>query len=414
MRKLLGINFLISYSGLLIGLTQFYLLALVYLGNIYLFTKKNYVENINKVILYKLFFIYLFFVLTINISLLIIINKYDYSFSQLLSRYFTQNISLFIMFVQVYIGYLFLQYIQFKYILGLFKVLIYFFLLTALYQIFAFNYGLPYIGRYTFDQTFGLRLSSLAGDPKNFAVILTIALFYFKDLVIDSTRKKQKIFYLLIMTIIFYVFFRTGSANGFLALFVLLTVNTWLKNKRFFIIFTLLIFIFSLFVINNYELFGLRDAHIKMLELIVNGDGSVYNVLDDLLLLPAMSWISNPEMLFFGFGKGLMHFFAYEFIDYANWIKGTGVYIDATIGIVAIVSDFGIIFSLYIYFYILSIYKTLYKETSSKSEKRFLNLLFYNFIIGFFVNYNTGIFFLGSIGMFIYLNQYYKINKGYK
>ena len=132
MRKLLGINFLISYSGLLIGLTQFYLLALVYLGNIYLFTKKNYVENINKVILYKLFFIYLFFVLTINISLLIIINKYDYSFSQLLSRYFTQNISLFIMFVQVYIGYLFLQYIQFKYILGLFKVLIYFFFINSI------------------------------------------------------------------------------------------------------------------------------------------------------------------------------------------------------------------------------------------------------------------------------------------
>jgi hypothetical protein len=403
-KQLLVVNVVFVYLGLLTGLYKIYLLFFFSLYSVLFSVKRVYLKSINRIILSKLCLIYGFFFFTGLFSLFFILLEFNYVYSNVLNRYLIQNISLILVFFQVYLGFLLLQYVRYAELLKVFEIIIVFLLAISIYQLVAFNTGFSYIGLYVKDELSGLRPSSFSGEPKHFSVFLVLSLFFLKDLLWYSHKKQTKIIYLFAISSVFYMFLMTKSGNGYLSFVVLLVFVLFNKNIKIFTVGFIVIAGMLVLFMNGYEEVSLRPSHLAIFNAIKYGDVQLFSLLDDLIVLPIMAWVENPSFLFFGFGKGLMHFYASKFMEHATWLDGS-TYIVGNIALISNVSNFGIIFSGTLLYYLNSVYVKLFKKSTNVVEKRLLNFLMYNFVIGFFIGGNTAIFFYGSIGGMLYLKS---------
>jgi hypothetical protein len=313
-----------------------------------------------------------------------------------LARFITQQFSMFLLFFQIYMGYQIALRFKANEINMFFKYIIYVLIIFGLYQFFAYNFGFPYIGLYAYDTDFGLRISSLCGEPKFFSSVLVISIFYIKDK-IKSDRNIKNIFVLLLLI---YLLYRAGSGNGYLSFIILLIANMYLWKPKLLLLGLSFITIFVFFFISNYEYFNLRASHVVIIESIKTGQIS-FQGWDDLIALPLMSWLKYPFFLISGFGFNLNHFFALEFLKYATWLDGN-TYINGNFSIIDYISSFGILLPVVLFIHLTRKTQKYLKRKRSDELKLLVRFTYYIFVVGFFIGGNISIPFFASIGILFY------------
>lgn len=398
-KQLLKLYFFLSHFGLFLPIIKIFvaLLSIKEITTIIINgSEKNiYLNRFAR----NLILVYIYFLLYSVFCFLLIL--YLFSYNNVLIRFLTQQVSLFLLFFQIYLGFLLAMKINPNKINNYFQSIVYILFGFGFYQIFSFKYGLPYIGHYAYDLKFGLRVSSLCGEPKFFSSILVISLFYFKDLIIIT---KTKIFIkILFLILLLYLLIKAGSGNGYLSFIILLILNIYLWRPKLLLFgvafITLIVFLF----LNNYEILNLRPSHVVIIESIKVGQIS-FNGWDDLIVLPLLSWIKYPYFLISGYGFNLNHFFALEFINSATWLDGN-TYINGNFSIIDYISSFGIILPVFLFIFLTKKTRKLLNSGISSDMKLVTRFAYYTFVVGIFMGANISILFFGSIGILFYLTS---------
>ncbi|MFA5329307.1 MAG: hypothetical protein WC384_16050 [Prolixibacteraceae bacterium] len=402
-KRLLKYFFIIVHFGLFYPIIKIFIAILGGIKIITSIAKHKERKFILSPFTKSLSLVYFYYVVYSIFCFLIIL--YLFPYSGVFPRFVTQQFSMGLLFFQIYLGYQIALKLEPIEINKIFQKIIYFISFIAIYQIIANYTGLPYIGKYVMDSNFGLRISSLSGEPKHFSSILVLAIFSLKDRIMNDITKHK--FYLTIFLILLiYLFLRTGSGNGYLSLFIITIMSIYLWRPKLLLIACLIFSVGILWFLNNYEIFNLRASHVMIIESIKSFKLSLL-VWDDLVALPLMSWIKYPFFLVSGFGFNLNHFFAYEFMNYATWLDGIK-YIDSNISIISIISNFGVILPITLFIYITNSTQKILKTQASDEVKLMVRFAYYTFTIGLFVAGNVSILFFGSIGILLYFIRYYK------
>lgn len=258
----------------------------------------------------------------------------------ILARFGGQQFALVMGFFQVLCGYFLAQYYGETTIRRTIMIPFIIIVCVAGYQYIATATGLPYVGKYVNDRFVGLRPSSLAVEPKYLASYLSCIVFYLGYLFFESTRS-PRLAYSLGLIAGLYFFVAAASANGamiFILLIVLMIFSLPIR-WRFAIGALVIISLQAASMRFEAEEFGLRGTH---LDLIQNLGAIDLGLLDDLIALPILAWIDNPGKVIFGFGPGLMHFFAARHSDQATWWAGDS-YIEGNISLLMYASNFGVV-----------------------------------------------------------------------
>jgi hypothetical protein len=142
------------------------------------------------------------------------------------------------------------------------------------------------------------------------------------------------------------------------------------------------------------ELLLIRDSHRIILDNILSMELTYF---DDLVALPLMAWINYPINLFFGFGVGLMHFYASEFFYLGTWITPER-YIEGNFGFITYVSNFGLILYILFFIFMLLRIKTIIR---SNINNNLTNFFIYSFIVGFTIQGSMSIPLFLAIGWII-------------
>lgn len=400
-KKLLKYYFFIIHFSIFLIAIKLYVTLFAFIKTISIIKNKSTTTNLNKfykklIQTYSFYFAY---------SILCFIFLFFYfSTSNLLERFISQQFSLILLFFQIYIGFQISHRFKPCDIISFYHIIIFILVFFGVYQFLAYQFSLPYVGLYAYDIDFGLRVSSLCSEPKYFSSVLVIAFFYYIEL--TRTYRSNRTFKFLFIGLIIFLLYRSGSANGYLSFIILFFVflSVW-KPKL--ILFSTLFLLFScVWLVSNYELFNLRSSHVIIIESIKNGQIS-FQGWDDLIVLPLMSWIKYPYFLVLGFGFNLNHFFASEFVQQATWLDAN-TYINGSFSIIDLISNFGILFPLFLFVYLsIKTQKILIMEVS-KDLKLVVKLAYYTFVVGFFIGGNVSIPFFSSIGMLFYYTVYYK------
>lgn len=394
-KQFLKYYFIIIYFSLFLSLIKLYVAFLAFLKIISIIRNISVRIKINN--FYKgLTYVYSYY-FSYNIFCVFFILM-NFSYPNLLSRFISQQLSLLLLFFQIYMGYAISQRFTPNEINTLFQRIIYILVFFGTYQFFAYNYGLPYVGLYAYDTDFGLRVSSLCSEPKYFSSILVVAIFYFIDkLKISSTNRISKYFFLILLI---FLLIRAGSGNGYLAFIILLIVNIYMWKPKTFLFSFFFISISCLWFVSNYEMFNLRASHVIIIESIKNGQIS-FEGWDDLIVLPLMSWFEYPLFLISGFGFNLNHFFALEFMKYATWLDGN-TYINGNFSIIDYISSFGIFLPMTLFVYLTIKTRKFLKGEISDELKLVVRFAYYTFVVGFFIGGNISAPFFASIGILFY------------
>jgi hypothetical protein len=252
------------------------------------------------------------------------------------------------------------------------------------YQVVAEQLGLPYIGILAVDPA----------EPKGLAVyLLTVVPLL---LVSDGVRRSTLIppFPQLIgIGLALYFFFQTVSANGYLSAAILLAMYFLAFTSARRAILGICLLLAALMVVPGYQLseVQMRASHQGLLDNLQNLD---LGLLDDLIVLPLITWRAYPLGLLIGFGPGLLHFFAWQYVDQGVWLL-PGTYIDGAIGAIKYPSDFGLIEASILFAYIFRKARHMFVATGA-DELRPLKVFFLStFVLGALVGGNvTGPLFL--------------------
>jgi len=265
--------------------------------------------------------------------------------SKILERAGVQQLAMMVSFIQVICGYYMATLFSDR---GMRNAIVLPFILVAsvgAYQLLAIKYGLPYIGNFVDDKFIGLRPTSLAKEPKYLSSYLACMFFYLGFLLVDARFEYFKRVWVLMGLLVSLSFFiQAGSANGFITILVLsilllfvLSAHWRLRTFAILIVAVLVAYYLSDFL--DLEALNLRGSHKDILENISNLSLSLF---DDLIALPALAWIENPLKMLFGFGPGLMHFFAYRFINIATWLTDE-TYIEGNVAVLMYASNLGLL-----------------------------------------------------------------------
>ena len=339
------------------GLTDFLLILMIAL--IYTHYTQTVRFKINKKVFNFSLVILIFLLVNSIVSLFYIDTYFSYPLNETIQRFAMQIFRLILFTLQIYLGFIILKVMNKKLFI---KILLYSIVLTvvlALYQNIAFRYNLPMWGLYLMDNeklaidiVAGFRNSALCGEPKYLAVYMAVALFFVKDI----SKGKSQIYYYPLFLVILYVFFKASSANGMMALLLLLIITLYIDYKKLFYIMLLSTPILATIFVQYYEYIILRPSHLRLIESLINSSLDM-SQMDDLVYLPWLSWKEYSFMLPFGFGLGLMHYYAAEFIAQATWFNINKGYIDSNIAIMSYISNFGIILYLLIILFFTKIMK---------------------------------------------------------
>jgi hypothetical protein len=371
------------------------------------FIKNEYV--VNKYSLQTLILLLFYIFAAFMLSILYIYSHFDYNLTFVINRFETQFIRFIFMMTEVYIGFKILSYISEKKLISLLFYSLLVTIVLAIYQNIAYKYNLPMWGlffshndKFAIDPVTGFRNNALSGEPKYLSVYMAISLFMLYDL---STFYIKKIYAYVLIALVVFIFLNTSSANGLIAFFVLFLLNIYLKNKKIFFISLLGLPSLTYLFLNNYELFIFRPSHLLLLDALTSGSLSM-SMMDDLVFLPYLAWLNYDLMLPFGFGLGLLHFYAANFIDEAKWFHlSAEEYIDSNVALISYISNFGLILVTLLVLYMLySVHKNLifFKELE---RQMLIKFSIYSFFVGLLIGGNLTVMMFFSIGLMIYYSQ---------
>jgi hypothetical protein len=407
--KIAGIYLLLSPFSF--SITIYCLLPVLYFLNFDLFKpeeKWNRAFIDKKMIYFILFFI--FYVLVISsVSIGILLSEKSDIVLSLVIRFFKQFGSTILFCIQIIFGYFFSNYFSDKKVHDILNIGFLLTLIICFYQYFAVKFGLIYIGNYVVDKNLGIRYSGLCVEPKYLSTYLLLFAFYFlhrlsffnKDV---SLRLKLFELFKIIAALFFFVL--SGSANGYIAFIVLLVSYVLFKGTKALISTIFIISLISYFIypIIDLETIGLREVHLQLLKNI-----SDFNILmlDDMIYMPIMTFEKYPFGFIFGFGPGLMHFYALDFLNYSTWITGKGTYIEGGLSLLMYISNYGIFFFLFFFSFIVC--KAINNIRSSSFLKSPLEFyFFYSFVIGALISGNISNPFFISIGWILSRSNLYR------
>jgi hypothetical protein len=398
-----GLTLLLTFPFPLINV---YLLPFITLINIIFFNCNilnqkiifsNKIYNNLRVIIKYLFFIFLFLFSSSLLNLIYLFVENNTLSSLEIKRVLTQLFSHLLYSIFIISGYLMFFHINHLLIK---KVIIFGFVITLLicgYQYIAYNFSLPYVGVFVNDKVIGLRFSSLSLEPKMLSAYLILLIFYLIEILYTKVRRSISLFSLLTGTILlaFYFFIYTGSGLGVFSLTILLIILYFKLNYSKKLLYLTIVVCFLFFLLNiDITILGIREVHLGLLNNL-----SSFNILmlDDLIFLPLITFESYPINFSFGFGAGLMHFYALNFLDNATWVTGKESYIEGGISALMYIANYGFIFfSVFSYLFLKKAFTNikLLKDRDNILDSFFLN----SFILGLILTGNVSIPFFISIG----------------
>jgi hypothetical protein len=383
------------------------IIFLILSSTIYLsFIKNEYIVNKHalQTLILLLFYIFVAFVL----SIVYIYSHFDYNLTFVINRFETQLIRFVLIMTEVYIGFKILSYLSEKKLIALLFYSLLVTIVLAIYQNIAYKYNLPMWGlffshndKFAIDQVTGFRNNALLGEPKYLSVYMAVSLFMLYDL---STFYIKKIYAYILLALAVFIFLNTSSANGLIAFFILFLLNIYIKNKKIFFILLLGLPSLTYLFLNNYELFIFRPSHLLLLDALTSGSLNM-SMMDDLVFLPYLAWLNYDFMLPFGFGLGLLHFYAANFIDEARWFNLSAGYIDSNVALISYISNFGLILvTLSVLYMLYSVHKNLifFKELE---RQMLIKFSIYSFFVGLLIGGNLTVMMFFSIGLIIYYSQ---------
>lgn len=213
----------------------------------------------------------------------------------------------------------------------------------GVYQAVAINVGLPNWGisihrSYSaIDAAVGKRVTSLAGEPRYFAVILVTYISY---LLFSLFEKKGRngLVCLLITSIILLLMTYSGSGVFALLISSFLLFCVLLKRHLLLLPLVLILMLFVLPYVLNVML--QRESLSFILDFFQSGNINLSSF-DDPIKISFAMWADSPQFLLFGSGLGLHHYLASKYLYLADWIHLSGSYIDGP-GIVHYISFLGV------------------------------------------------------------------------
>ncbi len=337
----------------------------------------------------------------ISVSILLVSD--EFSFFLIALRLFSQYGALFVNMIIIVCGYHLSTYFSNRSIRKAIYIPFVITLSICVYQSFADSLGLPFIGKYEMDKFVGLRPSGLANEPKYLASYLVVVFFFllYEFGGKDNRSNKLVVFVRLIGLVVSgYFFLAASSGNGILALCILLVfsftrlrIHQQLLTSVFFAAFLIWL---SWFI--ESESFVLRGSHKDIIDNFFNLDLTYF---DDLIALPVMAWRDNFWNLLIGFGPGLMHFFAYRYMNFATWFTDE-TYIEGNVSAITFISNFGLIIFLFLFAYFT---KCCLASLNNKTliESRSINFFFAtSFFVGALVQGNMSIPFYLALGWILH------------
>ncbi|MDO8264241.1 MAG: hypothetical protein Q7T21_13615 [Gallionella sp.] len=333
------------------------------------------------------------------ISILILLSSGDADIFELAWRFFSQFAALLIYMFTIVCGYHMAVHFDIYRIRQAIYIPFLLMVSICVYQVFSESWGLPYIGNYVVDKFVGLRPSGLAGEPKYLASYLAVVFFFLLyELKAGKSRFGQFGYFIKLsgLAAAAYFFLAAASGNGFLAFFVLLLVyftrlRIWQQLVVGAAMVVILLWLGSQIAAGGL---GLRGSHQDIIDNLGNLDLSN---LDDLIALPLMAWRDNGWNLLFGFGPGLMHFFARRYMNFATWLTDE-TYIEGNVSAITFISNFGLVLfaTLFVFFAKRSWFTI---NSQSKLGSFPVNSFFVSsFFVGALVGGNSSIPFFLSLG----------------
>lgn len=336
--------------------------------------------------------IILLFSLVSFFSSVYILLTFQVPFILLVKRIVVQSFKHLLILFEVYIGFRLFWYIRPKQFVTLQMNLGIFFALLGLYQVLAHFSGLPYWGISTERAGIvaisdaGLRPNSLLGEPKEFAAYLTICLYL--SYLLKAYKLAPVITNTFWITVYGYLWYLTQSGNGILSGVLIVSLSYVLSNINLYVkVFTgFLSAAFVVYFWENAENLAARPNHRSMITALKMGTLDQFVLLlDDLVRLPLMAFAKYTTMVFTGFGIGLLTFYANEFLIYAVWKSGG--WIDSNISLLSSVSNYGLLFVLFLIFFMTSKFLAVRdRKTVSSWVNLTTKYLYYSFMIGFLVS----------------------------
>jgi hypothetical protein len=265
------------------------------------------------------------------------------------------------------------------------------------YQFLSERFNLPFIGRYVDDRFVGLRLSGLAVEPKYLSGYMAAVAFFFWD--DRPTSPITNALRLIGLAACLSIFQATSSGNGFLGVILMLAIRLMTARASNFVatvaVISIAVYIFATKL--SLDDFELRGSHTDLLNSLSSFD---FMDLDDLIVLPLLAWSNNVWNVFFGFGPGLLHFYAAPFIWNATWVTSE-VYIKGNLSAIGLISQFGVILFTVIGGSVL-VSSLRMMRLSTVPSARALDIFFLNsFVFGALIAGNISIPFYISIGWLV-------------
>jgi hypothetical protein len=374
---LLKLIFIISISGYL-GVLKAPLVMILFLI-VLVMDGKN--VKLNKSIVGVYVFLVIWSIVVFQIKLIDGVN---------FSRFYMQQIKLLAIIFEITLGFYLIQKMRMERIVLPMLFVLKLLVILGVYQVIAIKFNLPNWAMYydsnkiAYDAGFGQRISSLAGEPKYFAVVLSLLISYlFYKLLTSSASRFDLVFLFLSFICLYY----SASALGYVATALALLISfIWAYNniatsRKLYVAYVLMIFVCYILLFSKFDIYDIfsRASHKELLEGIAFNLDTVL-IFDDLVKIPLLVWINHFYYIITGYGYGLLHLFALEFIGEASWYSVEMGYIDSNVGFISQVSNYGVVlFSVFI----VSAYKLSKNTILNKDTSVFLFVVItIPFIIG--------------------------------
>ena len=328
------------------------------------------------------------------LSILTLLDTGTWELPELVATAFRALISLLFAFLEITAGYYLASHgnlaVIRKTIFGGFAIMT----TVALYQYLAERLNLPFVGKYVIDRNVGLRLSGLAVEPKFLAgYVVTIAFFLWDDRV---ASRRSTLLRLMGLATCVYLFFAASSGNGVVGVAIMLGIRLATVRAASAAALGGLLALTGYFVFTTVSLedVELRGSHADILNNLSDLDLTLF---DDLLVLLLMAWSHNIWNVWFGFGPGLLNFYAAPFLLHATWVTAD-TYIKGNIAVIGFISQFGLVVFA-VLFGIVITKATRFAWSPSFPTSRALDLFFVNsFVFGALISSNVSVPLYISIG----------------
>lgn len=357
-------------------------------------------------------FLLIIFLIT-NISSLYLLVEKGVPFTALVKRLIIQSFRFLLGVLEIYLGFAFLNYITAKNFLKVQYFLMRLLIAAGVYQFIAFHSGgLPYWGLSMSrsiiapSANYGIRPNSFIGEPKTFAVFAIVALTFF--LYMYLYKKISLSSFILWSSLSLFCFVRAESGNGALGVIVLLSIHFLTYRINYY----LKAFICSVGIYLGYMVFSQPELFFsRNLSVLIAFSNLDFNTLlysmDDLILLPVLALIGNKICIFFGFGYGLLTFYANDYMEYSSWLikfAGTNFNIDSNVAVLGFVCNYGVLLMLLACVFVVKQKGRLAKTCNDTDLLVISGFLFNCFFLGLFITGNKVALYF-SLGFFLRLNS---------